>query len=70
MDWLKWNTNASRIMAANQTTIGMVYMDNTEYIIGSLGKKIEDVSVFTPKIVAIREALRTARDCNMDKIII
>lgn len=45
-------------------------MDNMGHTIASLSKKLEDVSILVTEAIAIREALRMASECNMDKIVI
>lgn len=48
----------------------MVCRDNKGHMFASSSKKIEDVPVLVTEAIAIREALRTTCDRNMDKILI
>lgn len=69
-DWMKWNTDASKVMITNLTTIGVVCRDSSGSTIASLGKKIGEVPVLVAEAIAIREALTLARDRNTDKLVI
>lgn len=66
MDLLKWNTDVSRIIVTNQTTVSMVCKHNSGFIIASMGKKIKDVPNFIAETIAIRKTLKMARDHNVD----
>lgn len=70
MEWLKWIIDASKIGNKTSPSIGLLCMDNKGRIVASLDKKIGDVPVLDAAAISIREALRAARDRNMDKIFI
>lgn len=68
-DWLKWNTDATRILTTGLSTVGMACANNKGTIITSQSKKI-GILVLVAEAFAIREALRMARQHSIDKIMV
>lgn len=53
MEWLKWHTNASRIVNKSLNSIGLVCKDNKSRIMVSLDKKVGDVLILIAKAITI-----------------
>lgn len=66
----KVETDASRNMDRNATTVGLVCRDNKGRIVHSIGKKFGDIHILVDEGTVIREALSVAGDCEMDNILI